>query len=420
MDQYKLTVIMPSYNNGQYIRQALDSIIMQKVEFDYQIIITDDASQDASPSIIKEYEIKYPNKILALYSDRNQRLFQNMLKALKRMNSEYFCVLDPDDYWSDDRWLQKAVDFLDVNPEYTIYETNVYKLYNDGSIEPYFDCQHIDTYSSTFDDFLKGNAMLSNTMACVYRNVYFSEGIPTEFMDLAGSQFEETFRADSARNLIHLKRGKAYFVNEYNGYHRYHGKGLSSSLLEYENYIIRAFALVGFFEFFGKERAKEYERLIRDLYINAVKEYYKRLIHMGFWKVSEQYRTYFSTVMEWLQMYEAGECEKYTFFSLQLFGKMTQKKTIIWGTGRYAPKVIEKYNIPIHEDTFFVDNDTSKQGKRFMGKQIKAPASIREEKGAILVIATIYTKEVLEQIREQKLCTEDRIINIFDYERFGM
>ena len=42
--QYKMTVIVPSYNNGQYIRQALDSILMQKVTFDYQIIITDDCS----------------------------------------------------------------------------------------------------------------------------------------------------------------------------------------------------------------------------------------------------------------------------------------------------------------------------------------------------------------------------------------
>ena len=66
--QYKMTVIVPSYNNGQYIRQALDSILMQKVTFDYQIIITDDCSQDDSQNIIREYELKYSNKILALYS----------------------------------------------------------------------------------------------------------------------------------------------------------------------------------------------------------------------------------------------------------------------------------------------------------------------------------------------------------------
>ena len=100
MYQYKMTVIMPSYNNGQYIRQALDSILEQEVNFSYQIIITDDCSQDNSIQIIKEYEAKYPERILALYSDKNCRLFRNVLKALQKMDSEYFCVLDPDDYWT--------------------------------------------------------------------------------------------------------------------------------------------------------------------------------------------------------------------------------------------------------------------------------------------------------------------------------
>ena len=204
--QYKMTVIVPSYNNGQYIRQALDSILMQKVTFDYQIIITDDCSQDDSQNIIREYELKYSNKILALYSDKNCRLFQNVLKALKKMDSEYFCVLDPDDYWTDDMRLQKAVSFLDKNPQYTIYGTNAYKLYNDGTTEPYYNRPTIHEYTSTYEDYLKRKSVLSNTFASTYRNVYFSDGIPKEYSDLIGTQFEEMFRADSARNLIHLKK----------------------------------------------------------------------------------------------------------------------------------------------------------------------------------------------------------------------
>lgn len=111
---YKMTIIMPSYNNGQYIRQAIDSILEQEVDFSYQIIITDDCSQDDSPQIIKEYAEKYPDKILALYSDKNCRLFRNVLKALEKMNSEYFCVLDPDDYWTDKRRLQKRVPYCKI------------------------------------------------------------------------------------------------------------------------------------------------------------------------------------------------------------------------------------------------------------------------------------------------------------------
>ena len=58
---YKMSIVMPSYNNGQYIRQALESILAQKVDFSCQIIITDDCSTDTSVQIIKEYEQKYPS-----------------------------------------------------------------------------------------------------------------------------------------------------------------------------------------------------------------------------------------------------------------------------------------------------------------------------------------------------------------------
>ncbi len=415
--QYKMTVIVPSYNNGQYIRQALDSILMQKVTFDYQIIITDDCSQDDSQNIIREYELKYSNKILALYSDKNCRLFQNVLKALKKMDSEYFCVLDPDDYWTDDMRLQKAVSFLDKNPQYTIYGTNAYKLYNDGTTEPYYNRPTIHEYTSTYEDYLKRKSVLSNTFASTYRNVYFSDGIPKEYSDLIGTQFEEMFRADSARNLIHLKRGKAYFLNESVGYSRRHGKGLASRLTEYERHITVAFAHIGFFKFFGEKYESDFEIIIKSEYQEAVKSYFQDLVSGTIPMMSELYKTYFNIIMEWLQIHQTQISNIRIPFSLEVFSEMAHKKTIIWGTGIAASRFIEQYHIPIHSDTFFVDNNTHKQGSKFMGKLIKSPEAIRSEEDALIIIASSYYKEILEQIKEQGLCSYDKIINIYDYER---
>ncbi|MDE6620067.1 MAG: glycosyltransferase [Lachnospiraceae bacterium] len=415
--QYKMTVIVPSYNNGQYIRQALDSILMQKVDFRYQVIITDDCSQDDSQDIIKENELKYPDKILALYSDKNCRLFQNVLKALKRMDSEYFCVLDPDDYWSDDRRLQKAVDFLDKNPDYTIYGTNAYKLYNDGTVELYYNRPKIKDYTSTYEDFLMEKSVLSNTFASTYRNIYFSNGVPEEYANIVGSKFEESFRADSARNLIHLKRGKAYFLNESIGYSRRHGKGLASCLKEYERYITAAFAHIGFFEFFGKEHKKHYEKMIRKLYTAAVKAYYQEIVSEKIPIMPEMVRAYFCTVMEWLQTHQSQNLDVRIPFSLQKFSEAIQGKVIIWGTGNAASRIIGQYGIPIHPDTIFVDNDMRRQGKEFMGKIVQSPDVIQGRTDAFVVIASSYDKEIIKQIREQGLCPIDRIINIYDYER---
>lgn len=420
MYQYKMTVIMPSYNNGQYIRQALDSILEQEVNFSYQIIITDDCSQDNSIQIIKEYEAKYPERILALYSDKNCRLFRNVLKALQKMDSEYFCVLDPDDYWTDKKRLQKAVDFLDQNPDYTIYATNLYKLFNDGSVNVYHNYQGISTKVSTYIDFLKGRAILSNTPSSTYRNIYFRKRIPDEYLKLSGTRFEEMFRADSARNLIHLKKGKAYFVNECIGYARYHGNGLASSLLEYERYIASAYAHIGFFDFFGKENETDYARIIRRLYTTAVKQYFKALVSEKIPVMKELYVDYFKTVMEWLQKHQPVKEENRVPFSLKSFSEIFHRKIALWGTGLEANRVIEKYRIPLQEDTFFVDNDSQKHEKEFMGKIIKSPETLLNESDTLVVIVSSYYQEIIEQIKEQNLCTQDRIINIYDYEKYGI
>ncbi len=418
--KYKMTIIMPSYNNGQYIAQALDSILEQEVNFSYQIIITDDCSQDNSIQIIKEYEAKYPERILALYSDKNCRLFRNVLKALQKMDSEYFCVLDPDDYWTDKKRLQKAVDFLDQNLDYTIYATNAYTIYDNGFVRLKYNRPNIDNYTSSYEDFLQGKAMLSTTIASTYRNIYFSDGIPDEFLRLAGTQFEEMFRADSARNLIHLIRGKAYFVNESIGYYRYHGNGLASSLLEYERYIASAYAHIGFFDFFGKENEIDYTRIISRLYTTAVKQYFKALVSEKIPVMKELYVDYFKTVMEWLQKHQPVKEENRVPFSLKSFSEIFHRKIALWGTGLEANRVIEKYRIPLREDTFFVDNDSQKHEKEFMGKIIKSPGTLLNESDTLVVIVSSYYQEIIEQIKEQNLCTQDRIINIYDYEKYGI
>lgn len=413
--QYKMTIIMPSYNNGQYIRQALDSILMQEVDFDYQIIITDDCSQDDSPDIIREYEQKYPEKVLALYSAENCRLFRNVLKALEKMDSEYFCVLDPDDYWTDKKRLQKAVDFLDMNQEYTIYATNLHKLFPDGSIEIKYNLTGIETYTSTYEDYIHGKSILSCTPSSTYRNVYFSEGIPKEYTDLIGSPFEETFRADTARNLLHLARGKAYFVNESIGYCRYHGKGLASSMSEYERAIAVAYAYIGFWEFFGKKHEKEHAQLVNKFYRDAMKAIMSGFASGIIPELSEQYKGYFKTVWEWLQVHGVKEQRKRIPFSLKKFGGLWEKTVYIWGTGSGAHKLLQECGIPIGDNTFFIDNNPEKQGKEFMGRPVEKPECIRDAQDCLVVVASSYYKEIIEQIREQKLCEDDSIVNVYDY-----
>lgn len=225
MSDYKLTVIMPSHNQAQYIEYALKSVLEQETKYAYKIIIADDCSNDETIQIVESYQKKYSN-IEILKSDKNQGLFKNIIRAYELCKTDYFCVLDSDDYWIDKNKIQKAIDYLEKNKDYVIYFTNSLKLNLDGELEKYTNLvkKHI-----TFDLFLKNDIEIGATAGTVFRNVIFKNGLPKKIAELSDKQVQETFRGDTFRNLIHLKEGKAYCSKDYDSVYRITKQGLWQS-----------------------------------------------------------------------------------------------------------------------------------------------------------------------------------------------
>ena len=108
-----ITIIMPSYNKEKYIAEALDSVFMQETSYNYHIVVADDCSSDKTVEIVRQYQEKYPDKITLLTSDKNQKLYKNILRAYEITKTDYFCVLDPDDYWIDKHKIQKALRLIE-------------------------------------------------------------------------------------------------------------------------------------------------------------------------------------------------------------------------------------------------------------------------------------------------------------------
>jgi len=124
-----VSVCVITYNHEKYIRQCLDGILMQKVNFPYEVLIHDDASPDATADIIREYEAKYPDIIKPIYQTENQYSKVGM-GAISRFNDErargkYIAQCEGDDYWTDPGKLQMQVDFLETHPEYVGTAHNV-------------------------------------------------------------------------------------------------------------------------------------------------------------------------------------------------------------------------------------------------------------------------------------------------------
>lgn len=114
-----VSIICNVYNHERYIREALDSFIMQKTNFAYEVLVHDDASTDHSADIIREYEKKYPDIIKPVYQTTNQYTKCNITLAYQvpRVKGKYVAFCEGDDYWNDPYKLQKQFNELENHPE---------------------------------------------------------------------------------------------------------------------------------------------------------------------------------------------------------------------------------------------------------------------------------------------------------------
>lgn len=119
-DEIIVSVCMISYNHEKYIRKALESVLRQKTNFKFEILIHDDASPDNTAKIIKEYELKYPQVIKPIYQSENQFSKGKMVTKefnYPRAKGKYIAFCECDDFWVDEYKLQKQVDFLENNKD---------------------------------------------------------------------------------------------------------------------------------------------------------------------------------------------------------------------------------------------------------------------------------------------------------------
>ncbi|MDE6295906.1 MAG: glycosyltransferase, partial [Muribaculaceae bacterium] len=119
----KVTIVCTVYNHALYLRDCLDGFVMQQTDFPFEAIVHDDCSTDESKSIIAEYAAKYPDIIKPIYETENQYSHHDgsLRRAVERhIRGEYVAICEGDDYWIDSNKLQRQIDFLEANPDYTL------------------------------------------------------------------------------------------------------------------------------------------------------------------------------------------------------------------------------------------------------------------------------------------------------------
>ena len=118
-EQIDVSVIMATYFHEDYVAKALDSVLAQETTLRYEILVGDDASEDRTPDIIREYAAKYPDIIRPVLRKKNMGASRNGWDLRHRARGKYLASLEGDDYWLDPRKMQKQWEFLETHPEYS-------------------------------------------------------------------------------------------------------------------------------------------------------------------------------------------------------------------------------------------------------------------------------------------------------------
>ncbi|WP_191092591.1 glycosyltransferase family 2 protein [Francisella sp. SYW-9] len=267
----KLTVLMPAYNVEDYISQAIESVLMQNVDFEYELLIIDDKSTDNTLKIALEYQQKYPEKIAVIKNDVNMRTLAATIKGYEITKTDYFCVLDPDDYYIKDDFFKKAIEFLDQNSKYTLYCNNSYVL--DTKTQKKQKFIHSDHSEKTFvlEDLVKGNAILANTTSTVFRNVVFRECVPADLYNAVNTYSEKSFEGDGFRNFLHLSKGAGYFSAEIVAVYRVTHDGVWTSLPDVKKDLMQAQLYRDMNVFFK-------DLTISDFMLNQSYKYFKQML----------------------------------------------------------------------------------------------------------------------------------------------
>lgn len=105
-----VSVYMVTFNHEPYIRRAIEGVMMQKTDFEFELVIGEDCSRDWTREICFEYQKKYPDKIRILWWLENvSKLGGNGRRTQARCRGEFVAFCEGDDYWTDEGKLQKQV-----------------------------------------------------------------------------------------------------------------------------------------------------------------------------------------------------------------------------------------------------------------------------------------------------------------------
>jgi glycosyltransferase involved in cell wall biosynthesis len=124
---------MITYNHEKFIAQAIESVLMQKTDFPFELVIGEDCSTDGTREIVREYSRKYPGIIRTHLRERNIGSKENSRQLFLAPKGKYIAILEGDDYWTSAGKMQIQADLLDAHPETVLCAHRTVWHFEDGA-----------------------------------------------------------------------------------------------------------------------------------------------------------------------------------------------------------------------------------------------------------------------------------------------
>jgi glycosyltransferase involved in cell wall biosynthesis len=200
-----VSVCIITYNQQNYIEQAIISAINQDTNFMFEIVIGDDCSTDNTREILLNYSIKYPDKVSLIFNENNLGPVKNMSNVIKNCKGKYIALLEGDDYWSSVLKLKKQVDFLERNSNFSIcyHATNL--VDSKGDIKTILPIIKFRREKSTLIDLIENDSFMA-TCSVMFKNNLF-EYFPEIF-------YTSRSVCDWSLNVLNAEHGDIGYINE--------------------------------------------------------------------------------------------------------------------------------------------------------------------------------------------------------------
>jgi glycosyltransferase involved in cell wall biosynthesis len=262
----KVSVLVVTYNHAPFIRQCLDSALMQRPQGLYEILISEDCSTDGTRELVKAYQQRHPKIIRLLLSTENIRTNAVVARGIHAARGDYVALLDGDDYWIAPDKLQRQAAFLDSHPECTICFHNARVLHENATRAPSNWTPPGHPEITSIEDLFLGNYIAT----C---STLFRRGIIDPIPAWYDSFFPIT---DWPLHLLNAEHGLIGYINEVMGVYRYHPGGLYSPLSEDQ----KLSATLHFYQHINSCMERRHHRLIQvaisKYFIEWAEEFLKR------------------------------------------------------------------------------------------------------------------------------------------------